>query len=99
MTIWLLFIMKFSKNMVLPAAMLTFCTRATIKNILLVTLKNVFQIFGLMGLAKAEQRLRFMLMTLFCGLQEGRRLRELVQLITATSHVSVIASHTIQRLM
>ena len=76
--------MKFSKNLVLPAAMFTFCTWATAKNILLVTLKNVFQIFGLMDLEKTGKRLRFMFMAVFYGLQEGRCLRELLQLITAT---------------
>ena len=99
MTTWLLFITKFSKNLILPAAMFTFCTRATINNILLVTLKNVFQIFRLMGLAKTQQGLRFMFMTVFCGLQEGWCLGELVQLLAATSHVSMIASDTIQHLM
>ena len=39
--------------------------KATKKNILLVTLKNVFQIYGLMDLAKNGQGLRFMSMTYF----------------------------------
>ena len=39
--------------------------KATKKNILLVTLKNVFQIYGLMDLAKTGQGLRFMFMTYF----------------------------------
>ena len=62
---WFLLIMKFSKNLVLPAVMFTFSTRAKIKNILLVTLKNVFQIYGLIDLAKTGQGLRFMFMTYF----------------------------------
>ena len=99
MTTWVLSIIKFSKKLVLPAAMFVVCTRATIKNILLVTLKNVVQIFGLIGLAKTGQGLGFMFMMVFSGLQEGRGLGELIQLIAATSYASVIASHTIQRLM
>ena len=38
------------KELVLPATMFTYCTRTTIKNILLETLKYIFQIFGLMSL-------------------------------------------------
>ena len=87
------------KELVLPAAMFTYCTRTTIKNILLETLKNIFQILGLMSLARTGQELRFMFMMVFCSLQESRCSGELVQLITATSHVSMIASYMIQCLM